>query len=76
MSTPAAAMARYMDLLVRAAYDAGFSASGEGWNGEWPDALTDPHYLAIKEIEIERILETIPTGAPTPATFLPGAEHA
>lgn len=76
MSDAAAALARYMDLLVRAAYDAGFSASGEGWNGEWPDALIDPHYAARKEIEIERILETTPTGAPTPSTPLPGAEHA
>ncbi len=29
-----------MDDLLTAVYDAGFSASGEGWNGEHPDPLT------------------------------------
>ena len=29
-----------MDDLLTAVYDAGFAASGEGWNGEHPDPLT------------------------------------
>jgi hypothetical protein len=62
MSEQSTAIAAYMDRLVRAAFDAGFAASGEGWNGEYPgNAQDDPHYAAMKELEIERVLETVPT---------------
>ncbi len=55
--------------LVREAYDMGFAASGEGWNGEYPDDATEQeHYARRREDQLFALLSRItsPSSKNTP----------
>jgi len=52
-------MSEYREMLERA-YLAGFAASGEGWNGEYPfegeNPLDDPYWVALRDAFLDEIL--------------------
>lgn len=51
---------------LAAAYDAGFAASAEGWNGEYPgDYLDNSHYIECRNNDLREMIEALtPTNQP------------
>ena len=57
--------------LMEDAFDAGFEASGEGWNGEYPgDAMTRDYYKVARNETLRRLARAVKSAAP--ATGLEG----
>ena len=51
--------------LMEDAFDAGFEASGEGWNGEYPgDAMTRDYYKVARNETLRRLARAVKSAAP------------